>query len=101
MLFGRPLGTSPVWGREAYTITIPPAILQQANYLNIGLYSSALMRHYTPAARAGASATVSCEPGQARKGATAAVDLGAGDLLVRVASIIYIPQFDAAARQND
>ena len=37
------------------------------------------------AVRAGASATVNREPGQARKGATAAVDLGAGDLLVRAA----------------
>lgn len=33
----------------------------------------------------GASATVSREPGQARKGATVAVDLGAGDLLVWIA----------------
>ena len=37
------------------------------------------------AIRTGASATTSREPGQARKGATAAVELGAGDLLVRVA----------------
>ncbi len=37
---------------------------------------------------AGPLATVYCEPGQARKGAAAAVDLGAGVWLVRVASII-------------
>ena len=32
--------------------------------------------------------TVNCEPGQTRKGAAAAVDLGVGVWLVRVASII-------------
>ncbi len=38
----------------------------------------------------GPLATVNCEPGQARKGAAAAVDLGAGVWLVRVASIILV-----------
>ena len=36
----------------------------------------------------GPLATISCEPGQARKGAAAAVDLGAGVWLVRVATLL-------------
>ncbi len=37
---------------------------------------------------AGPSATISCEPRQARKGAAAAVDSGAGVWLVQVATLI-------------
>ena len=37
--------------------------------------------------RIGSLATTSCEPGQTRKGAAAAVDLGAGVWLVRAAAI--------------
>ena len=36
----------------------------------------------------GPLATISCKPGQARKGAAAAVDLGAGVWLVRVATLL-------------
>ena len=36
----------------------------------------------------GPLATISCEPGQARKGAAAAVDLGAGVRLVRVTTLL-------------
>ncbi len=39
--------------------------------------------------RIGSLATTSCEPGQAWKGAAAAVDLGAGVWLVRAASISF------------
>ena len=39
--------------------------------------------------RIGSPATTSCEPGQAWKGAAAAVDLGAGVWLVRAASISF------------
>jgi len=42
-------------------------------------------------ARVGPLATISCEPGQARKGAAAAVDLGAGVWLVRVATLSTSP----------
>ena len=38
--------------------------------------------------RIGSFATISCEPGQAWKGAAAAVDLGAEVWLVRAASIL-------------
>jgi len=40
---------------------------------------------------AGASATINREPGQARKGAAAAVDLGAGMLLVGSPPILFFP----------
>jgi len=35
----------------------------------------------------GPLATINCEPGQTRKGAAAAVDLGAGVWLIRVATL--------------
>jgi len=44
---------------------------------------------------AGPPATISCEPRQARKGAAAAVDSGAGVWLVQVASI-FNPDFNPA-----
>ncbi len=40
-------------------------------------------------ARIGPPATISCKPRQARKGATVAVDSGAGVWLVRVAANLY------------
>jgi len=48
------------------------------------------------AACAGPLATISCEPRQARKGAAAAVDSGAGVWLVQVAS-----QFSDHSRETE
>ena len=55
-------------------------------------YNAALWRpmgrhHLVMVTRIGPLATISCEPGQARKGAAAAVDLGAGVWLVRATSL--------------
>jgi hypothetical protein len=40
-------------------------------------------------ARAGFPATIRCEPRQARKGATVAMDSSAGERLVRATAILY------------
>jgi hypothetical protein len=52
-------------------------------------------------ARIGPLATISCEPGQARKGAAAAVDLGAGVWLVRVATLISAGWYNARIAVRD
>ena len=46
----------------------------------------------------GPLATINCEPGQARKGAAAAVDLGAGVWLVQAATILL--QLTPSARDS-
>ena len=53
------------------------------------------------AARIGPLATLRCEPGQARKGATAAADVCAGVWLVRVATLYsFIYKYLVMARQG-
>jgi hypothetical protein len=58
-------------------------VLHSAPLYERGLHGSCILSMVT---RIGPLATINCEPRQARKGATAAVDLGAGVWLVRVAT---------------